>query len=200
MEGSESKRLQGSIGTGLVSWLLLLACPVAAEAQYVATTNEDGTISIAAYSGPGGAVRIPGTIGGQPVTRIGDQAFAERTDLTSVTIPNGVTEIGIGAFYGCAGLPSVTIPEGVREIGRAAFDGCANLTNFTVATLNPTYSSLDGVLFSHEKSTLILFPRGKAGDYVVPEGVATIAESAFCQPDKSPGRLRAGVIRGKAGR
>ena len=38
------------------------------------------------------------------VTSIGDWAFAQCTDLTSVTIPDSVTSIGDGAFYRCGNL------------------------------------------------------------------------------------------------
>jgi hypothetical protein len=167
------------LGAGLLTGLLLLAWSAEAEAQFAWTTNQNGTMSITAYTGPGGAVVIPSTIGGQPVTRIGDRAFAQDTNLTSVSIPSGVTQIGVGTFSDCTSLASVTIPENVTKIDPTAFDGCAHLTNFTVSTLNSTYSSLDGVLFNHDQSRLILFPRGNGGDYIVPESAITIADSAF---------------------
>jgi hypothetical protein len=65
---------------------------------YSYTTN-NGTITITKYIGPDGAVAIPSTINGLPVTSIGDAAFRGRTTLTSVAIPNGVTSIGNLAFY-----------------------------------------------------------------------------------------------------
>ena len=55
-------------------WLLVLALPVAVEAQFAYTTN-NGTITITGYSGAGGSVTIPDTINGLPVTSIGDSAF-----------------------------------------------------------------------------------------------------------------------------
>ena len=42
------------------------------------------------------------------VTRIGDNAFTERTGLTSIEIPNSITNIGEYAFYGCTALESIT--------------------------------------------------------------------------------------------
>lgn len=41
-----------------------------------------------------GAVTIPSTLGGYPVTRIGDFAFEDCSSLTSVTIGSSVTSIG----------------------------------------------------------------------------------------------------------
>ena len=46
---------------------------------------------------PTGAVTIPSTLGGKPVTRIGEDAFYNCFGLTSVTIPDSVTSIGGGA-------------------------------------------------------------------------------------------------------
>ena len=61
---------------------------------------------------------IPSSIGGDPVTEIGDYAF-NSIPLTSVTIPSSVTSIGEFAFY-YDGLTSVTIPLiQVTSIGTA---------------------------------------------------------------------------------
>ena len=61
------------------------------------------------------------------VTSIGDWAFAQCTDLTSVTIPDSVTSIGDWAFARCTDLTSVTIPDSVTSIGDGAFYRCGNL-------------------------------------------------------------------------
>ena len=60
---------------------------------------------------------------------IGDEAFRNCTNLTSVTIPGSVTNIGYGAFSCCIGLASVTIPDSVKSIGGGAFAGCSGLTS-----------------------------------------------------------------------
>ena len=52
---------------------------------------------------------IPETVDGQRVTAIADNAL-RGTDLTSVTIPEGVETIGKSAFSGCKTLTSVTLP------------------------------------------------------------------------------------------
>ncbi len=64
----------------------------------------DGEATVIGYLGDGGDVTIPSTLGGCPVTAIGDHAFPCRTKLTSVVLPEGVTGIGNGAFSSCTGL------------------------------------------------------------------------------------------------
>lgn len=66
------------------------------------------------------------------VTKIGDYAFYNCTNLTSIELPSGVTEIGDYAFYNCTNLSSLTLPSGVKEIGFSAFQGCKSLTSVTI--------------------------------------------------------------------
>ena len=117
------------------------------------------------------------------VTSIGGWAFYSCTGLTSATIPNSVTEIGDGAFYSCTGLTNVTIGKNVTNIGDEAFASCSSLTAIEVDSLNPTYSSVVGILFNKSTNTLIQCPGGKAGSYIVPNNVTSIANSAFAACD-----------------
>ena len=129
--------------------------------------NKNKTTLIQCPRGKSGSYTIPSS-----VTSIGDGAFSGC--YLDVTIPNSVTSIGNSAFYGC-NLTSVTIPNSVTSIGDSAFSGCS----YTVDALNPSYSSLDGVLFNQNKTTLIQCPRGKSGSYTIPSSVTSIGDSAF---------------------
>jgi len=113
------------------------------------------------------------------VTSIGEDAFTLCYHLTSVTIPNSVIRIEGRAFYVCYGLTSVTIPSSVTSIGYWAFADCVGLTAINVDVENPNYSSLDGVLFNKDKTTLIQYPIGRTGEYTIPNGVTSIEGSAF---------------------
>ena len=93
--------------------------------------NEAGSINILGYTGSGGAVIIPDTIDGFPVTCIGS-AFVDCETLESVKIPDSVTSIGDLAFSGCSSLESVTIPNRVTEILDQAFSDCSSLTSVTI--------------------------------------------------------------------
>ncbi len=79
-----------------------------------------------------GAVTIPSTLGGYPVTSIDDSAFHNRTKLTSITIPDSVKSIGKNAFKECTSLTSVTIGDGVTSISPEAFYNCTSLTSITI--------------------------------------------------------------------
>ena len=139
----------------LLFLLLLLALPVATQAQFTFTTN-NGAITIIGYTGSGGNVTIPSATNGYPVTTIGKQAFYNRSTLTSVTIPNSVTTIGIEAF-----------------------SDCFSLTNIAVDATNPSYASAGGVLFDKALTTLIEYPGGLIGNYTIPNSVTTIGQQAF---------------------
>ena len=158
--------------------LLVFTLPVAAQAQFTYTAN-NGTITITGYICSAGAAIIPDTIDGLPVTTIGGGAFQDCTGLTSVSLPNSVTTIGNWAFLRCTGLTSVTVPNSVATIGDGAFSGCTALMGIEVEALNPAYSSLDGVLFTKHRTTLLEYPGGKAGIYTLPNSVINIGEAAF---------------------
>ena len=79
-----------------------------------------------------GAIVVPDTLGGYPVTRIGDNAFEDCNALTSVSLPATVTRIGDNAFEDCNALTSVSLPATVTSIGEYAFDGCTSLLSVTL--------------------------------------------------------------------
>ena len=71
------------------------------------------------------------------------------------------------------------IESNVTSIGNLAFYGCTDLTDIHVNPNNPNLSSVDGVIFNKDQTTLLLYPRGKQGAYVIPDGVTSIAWGAF---------------------
>ena len=83
---------------------------------------------------------------GSALTTIGMNAFAECTNLTSVSIPTGVTNIGNGAFTACSNLTSVSIPVSVKSIGQLAFGYCNNLASITIPA---GVESIGGTAFYH---------------------------------------------------
>ena len=114
------------------------------------------------------------------VTFIDCGAFAYCTSLTSVTIPNSVTDIGGDAFFGCTSLTDITIPHSVTSIGSASFGRCESLTKINVASENPNYVSVSGVLYNKDKTLIICYPAGKKDKtYNIIDGVTSIDEGTF---------------------
>ena len=96
--------------------------------------------------------------------------------------PSGerVVEIVAMAFYGCESMTSVQIPATVQKIGSLAFAACKNLGYISVAPENPFYRDLDGVLYTADESTLILYPPCRVGSTVkIYTGTTAIADMAF---------------------
>lgn len=113
------------------------------------------------------------------VTSIGSYAFSDCVNLTSLIIPDNVTSIAYQAFASCTGLTNVTIGNGVTSIDAEAFSCCYWLNEINVSPDNETYSSDDGVLFSKDKTAILLYPEGKNEVYSIPENVTTIGAKAF---------------------
>ena len=61
-------------------------------------------------------------------TSIAEDAFYNCTELTNITLPDGVASIGDNAFDSCVALTSITIPSSVKSIGFWAFGFCSSLT------------------------------------------------------------------------
>jgi len=132
----------------------------------VAVTDENSSHN--SYSGN---VSIPSSVtyGGTtyPVTAIGTTAFANCSNLTSVTIPTSVSAIGQAAFYGCSSLTRVSIPNSVITIGRYAFNYCTALTQ---VTLSNQLTTIDQFTFQNCTSLQKV---------TIPPMVRTIAYGAF---------------------
>lgn len=60
------------------------------------------------------------------VEAIGNYAFANCKNLTSINLPKVLKTIGDGAFYSSS-LKSVDVPQSVASIGKAAFTDCLSL-------------------------------------------------------------------------
>jgi PKD repeat protein len=113
------------------------------------------------------------------VTSIGTRAFEDCSGLTTLSLPNSVTSIGNGAFADCFGLTTLSIGSGVTYIGGSAFSGCSALTAINADTNNSLYTSVYGVLYDKDITTLIQCPFGKTGSVTIPDSVIRIDDFAF---------------------
>ena len=102
-----------------------------------------------------------------PVIKINENVFSGNTNLTVVTLPDGLVEIGNYAFSGCQNLESVAFPESLTTLGDYAFSSCKSLKTIKIPSGVTTIpdqcfngcSSLESV--------------------TIPEGVTTIGDRAF---------------------
>lgn len=139
------------------------------------------------------------------VTSIGEETFQRCTNLASLHIPEGVTSIGYSAFADCYALTSLTLPESLISVGATAFWNVGfvgtlripknvnsigynafycnyDLEAFVVDPDNTLLMSQDGVLFTHDQTELIQYPRGKTDTtYVIPDSVQTIGRLGMAQ-------------------
>ena len=103
-----------------------------------------------------------------------------RDDIRFVVIEEGVTSLNWVLLYGLNHVTTVTVPSTVSEIGQETLSGIGSLKSIIVAEDNPNYTSIDGVLYNKEGTTLISCPGGKInGSFTVLEGVTKIETSAF---------------------
>ena len=138
----------------------------------------------------------------ETVTEIGNHAFRGCSKLTNVTIGSGVTDIKNWAFGNCTRLTSITINStSLNTIGWGAFENCTELTSLTIGKSvtdikfisklpkintvtvdpeNPTYCSVDNIIYNKEKTKLIFaLPSAVSGEFTIPDSVTEIGESAF---------------------
>ncbi len=73
-----------------------------------------------------------------------------------------------------------TIPNDVSEIGEDAFKNCENLTALNANEANQTYTSIDGVLYSKDKTTIERYPTGrKDNGFEIPSFVESLGWNVF---------------------
>ena len=109
--------------------------------------------------------------------------YPSKRAASSYTVPSTVTKIDDYAFFKCE-LGTINVPASVTEIVSPPYVFYSeSLKNIVVEEGNSVYSSIDGVLFDKEKSTLICYPKGKEGAYTIPDGVTTIEPEAFNTAD-----------------
>lgn len=102
-----------------------------------------------------------------PVIKINDNVFADNTNLTAVTLPEGLVEIGNSAFSGCQNLESLVLPESLTTFGRDAFNDCRLLKAIKIPS---------GVTTIPDRC---FYGCSSLESVTIPEGVTTIGDYAF---------------------
>ena len=162
------KLLLACFALTLVLCLLPTKAQAATEGDYTYEISDGKATITNCYWEASGDITIPSTLGGCPVTAIGDEAFEYCTRLTSVAIPDSVTSIGGFAFCGCTSLTAVTIGDSVTTIGNSAFYGCTGLTSVTIGD---SVTTIKGSAFYGCTGLTAV---------TIPDSVTSIGSYAFC--------------------
>ena len=111
---------------------------------------------------------------------ISDYAFSSCANIKSIIIPEGVTELGYSVLKNCTSLEKVVLPSSLRNMYYTTLENNTSLTNIEVHNNNKYFTSLEGILFNKDKTSLIKYPEGKnISNYNIPWGVSCIGGNAF---------------------
>ena len=111
------------------------------------------------------------------LTSIGTGAFFSCANIKEIDIPLGVISINSGLFVDCVSLKNIYIHKNIEEIESSAFMGCDSLININVDKDNARYSEVDGMLCNKNKTQLLRFPSGRAGEYTIPDTLSVNDET-----------------------
>ena len=134
-----------------------------------------------------GAISVPATVNPEAgttfkVTKVGGNENYNCTNVTKISLPEGVTEIAYGSF-GNASLTDVSIPSTVTTISSTAFYRVKELPKFSVPSASTSFSAdANGCLYSKNKDILYAVPTNVAtvnGKYTVDNSVKKIINGAF---------------------
>ena len=115
-----------------------------------------------------------------------ESMFRNCSNLEEITIPESINEYMGGVFAGCTSLKKLTILENFSDMTPYLeyLGDCPNCTEINIAETNEHFCSVDGVVYSKDKSELIKVPCGLSGSYTVEDGVIRIGERAFANCEK----------------
>jgi len=136
------------------------------------------SVTITGYKGSERELKIPARIKGRPVLSIGDEAFWDSANVTSIVIPEGVEHIGYQAFAYCYTLESLTLPESLKQIDDQALRGCRNIRSVQMKEEHPIFECRNGFLIDKSVGKLLAY-WGTEEEVVIADGVKEIAACAF---------------------
>lgn len=109
-------------------------------------------------------------------------AFDSNKTIKSIVLPKNMVGLARNAFSNTALEGVFTIPKGVTNVSEydMIFGGSTGITAYAVEAGNANLKAEDGILYTANGATLLVYPSGKTGtSFSVPEGVTTIGTSAF---------------------
>lgn len=119
------------------------------------------------------------------VKTIGDGAFYGCSSLEKIDGGNAVEDIGDNAFYGCSALTEITIHSSIKSIGKNAFYKCSNLSGVYITEIDKWYNiDFFDVMSNPMYYAKKIYINNKVlTELVIPDGVTEIKDNVFvmCQ-------------------
>lgn len=136
--------------------------------------QQDVAVVMSAEGSYSGSIIIPQSIkygdSTYTITHIGKNAF-RGSDITSITLPDGLLEIMEDAFRECFNIKSIIIPSSVLAIDSEAFIFCYDLTSLTFKSTQIPY--IGKYAFGKTKVN------AKGVDVTIPANMATPDDSRY---------------------
>lgn len=159
---------------------MLIKYPSGSSATSYTVPGSVNTIEVLAFEGSFNLVSVSFSVG---LDSIAEAAFLNCGRIVSVTLPEGLRVIGKQAFASCLSLETVNLPASVKKLYDGAatmFMLAAKLSNVNVHEDNTEFSSINGVLFNKDQTTLHLYPAGRTDvSYSIPSTVTGVGVRAF---------------------
>ena len=106
--------------------------------------------------------------------------FAQCELLESLEIPSTVSYLGHSVFWDCNNLKTITIPASVTKMEYDALWYDYGMTDILVDEANPSYKSIDGIVYTKDGTQLLHCPCGRIGTVTIAENTTTLDHSFFC--------------------
>lgn len=131
-----------------------------------------------AASGFFGCTKLKDIVLPKTLTNIGRAAFGGCKSLEEIDIPESVTAINPAVFTACRSIKRISAGKNLKYIEPGSFMQCTSLDNIEIPDENPYFKAEGGTVYTKDGETLLAHA-GSAESFAIPQGVKTIANSAF---------------------
>ena len=182
---------------------------IESESDSQEITVKDGTVTVADYAFYAAPANVQVLNFPDSLIRIGDYSFYGACELNEINFNTYLKYIGAHAFEGTyeldelilsgsgrlisigdyafaySGFYKVFFPHSLTEFNPTAFSNTENISVIMCSYNNPAFVAENNVLFTKDKSKLLLASKNPTEDYVVPEETKVIEDYAFMLLDEN---------------
>ena len=132
---------------------------------------QNGIVIVTGVTSEGDVLTIPETIEGLPVVAI---TSLRGGNYKEIVIPDSVTSLSETALDECYDLEKLTIGAGVKALSNRMVVNSYDLTEIIVSKDNEYFTSVDGIVYDKDVTTMRVIPYGKTSEHTVPETATNI--------------------------